>query len=446
MRERGMWTTRAAGLAAALTLAGAPAAALQPPATSSGNPLATSDQTEADQQALRIVQRPEVQRARANVEMRWRRVLHNDPPVEAWASFDDMLTDYTYNYALKAVADPNYPKVIHVYTQPHSWRGMEVPGSRWGGNNPDNVYRIIPIDGKAHYRLTGRRIGAGPADVSFQLVGDYQTTQTLGLLSSRDMTYNPDGTFSITLDPEPANGRINHIQTKPTSLFLFIRDSLSDWDQKPNALVIRRLDPPAAPPRTDDQAAAIGADAMIDGQAQVYYYVKMAHGTPNYLEPFPKSSGPGGGLVSQRASIGDALLSDDDALVITLQPGGAKYYSLVSHDYWFITTDVTKHVSSLANGQSQPNADGTVTYVMSIKDPGVANWIDPGGLHNPIMMIRLQGLPAHPTTEPSVTARLVKLSELKGELPPETQWVTPQQRAAEVARRKAQYESRFADR
>ena len=30
---------------------------------------------------------------------------------------------------------------------------MGVPGSRWGGDNPDNVYRIIPIDDKARYRL-----------------------------------------------------------------------------------------------------------------------------------------------------------------------------------------------------------------------------------------------------------------------------------------------------
>ncbi|MBV9841202.1 MAG: hypothetical protein JOY99_06670 [Sphingomonadaceae bacterium] len=408
--------------------------------------MATTDQTEADAQALRIVKRPEVQHARSNVEMRWRRVLHNDPPEEAWLSFQDMLTDYTYNYALKSVADPNYPRVIHIYTQPHKWRGMDVPGSRWGGNNPDNVYRIIPIDGKAHYRLDGQRIGSGPDDVSYQLVGDYQTTQTLGLLGGRDLVYKPDGSFSITLDPEPANGRPNHIQTKPTALFLFIRDSLGDWAEKANALSIHRLDSPDAPPRTDEQAAAIAADAMVNGQAQVYYYVKMAHGTPNYLEPFPNSSGSGGGLLTQRASIGDAMLGDDEALVITLQPGGAQYYSLVAHDYWFITRDVTRYLSSLANGQSQPNRDGTITYVMSLKDPGIHNWIDPGGLHNSIMMIRLQGLPAHPTVEPTVQSRLIKLSELKAVLPPDTKWVTPRERAAQLAQRKAQYEARLADR
>lgn len=443
---RRTWTSRCgAALALALIGAGTSASAAPPPPDSSITPLATADQAEADRQALRLMARPEVMRARDNVAARWRNVVHNDPPIEAWLSFDDMLTDYTYNYALKAVADPNYPRVIHTYTQPHQAHGVAIPGSRWGGNNPDNAYRIIPIDGTAHYRLDGRRIGSGPADVSFTLTGDYETTTTLGLLTSRDLKTNPDGTFTITLDPDPANGRPNHIQTKPNTLFLYIRDTMSDWRQKPNVLAIHRLDPPTAPPRTDDQAAAIAAAAMIAGQAQVYYYVKVAHGTPNSFEPFPKSAGAGGGLVTQRSTMSDAILGDDDALVITLQPGGAAYYSLVAHDWWFITRDVTRYQSSLANGQSRPNADGTTTYVMSEKDPGVFNWIDPGRVRNPIMLIRLQGLPASPTLEPWVKTRLVKLSQLKSELPAGTRWVTPAERAAQLAERKAEYEARLAD-
>lgn len=409
------------------------------------NPLATTDQTETDVQALRIVARAEFARARENVELRWRRVLHNDPPPEAWASFDDMLTDYTYNYALKAVADPNYPKVIHVYTQPHQWKGMAVPGSRWGGNNPDNVYRIIPIDAQSHYRIEGRRIGGGPSNVSFSLVGDYETTETLGVLTNKDLHYNPDGTFALDLGPETVAGRSNYIQTKSGTLFLFIRDTLSDWDQKADALVAHRLDPPTAPPRTDEEAAEIGARAMVAGQPRVYYYVKVAHGTLNELPPLPSTSSSLGGLVSQRGTYGDASLSDDDALIVTLQPSDASYFSIVAHDWWFITRDVTRYQSSLTTAQSQRDKDGSISYVLSLRDPGVYNWVDPGGLHNPIFMIRLQGLSGTSGVEPSVTTRLVKLSALKTELPAETRWVTQAQRAAQIAKRKRQYEERLAD-
>jgi len=435
-----------AAIAVSCLLAGTiPAAVAKNAPVPVSNPLATQDQTEAHRQALRLLQRPEVREARANVEMRWRRILHNEPPVEAWLAFDDMLADYTYNYALKAVANPNYPRVIHIYTQPHKWRGMAVPGSRWGGNNPDNIYRIIPVDGAARFRIDGRRTGTGPSNVSYQLVADYPTTGTLGLLTDRDLTYNPDGTFSIELGPEPANGRKNYIQTRPGALFVFIRDTLNDWDQKADALSVTRLDAPAAPPRSDEQAAGIAAQAMISGMAQVYYYTKVAHGIPNYFPPFPKSSGPTGGLYSQRATYGDAMLGDDDALIVTLQPGGARYYSLVAHDWWFITRDVTKYQSSLTNAQSVPNADGTVTFVLSIKDPGVWNWVDTGGLHNPIMMIRLQGLASDPAVEPWVRTRLVKLSDLEAELPPDTRRATPAERAAQIAKRKRQYDARLAD-
>lgn len=410
-----------------------------------GNPLATTDQTEVTATALRVLDYPEIRKARNTVVLRWKAVLQNDPPQEAWNSFESSIDDYTFNYVLKAAAsDANYPKVVHIYTPPHEWRGMKVPGSRWGGDNPDNVYRIIPIDGKARFRLDGRRIGNGPSFVSYTLTGNYETMKTLNNLESKDVQVRPDGTFSITLDPQPANGRVNHIQTKPGALFLFIRDSLGDWKQRANALTIHRLDPPDAPPLTDQQIADRAADIMVEGVAPVYWVLKMVHGTPNVTPPL-HHAGTVGGLVTQRNSTGEARLNDDEALMVTVNPAGAAYFSLVGQNYWFITIDYGRLTGSLNSGQSIANRDGTYTYVVSVKDPGVHNWLDTGGLHNVLVQLRLQGLPDKLPSEPAVQWKLVKLADLKQSLPKETVWVTAEQRSRQRQQRQLEYQARMAD-
>lgn len=445
MTHRIMTSLLVKGLLIAAISPGA-AAAARPVEREVSSPLATDDQTAVDRQAMRLLHLPQIEQERLNTMVRWKNVLHDDPAPEDWASFESMIDDYTYNYAIKAVLDPNYPRVAHVYTQPHEWRGMKVPGSRWGGNNPDNVYRLIPIDGKARFRVDGKRFGTGPTVVTYGIVSDEETTWTSVQITDKDISYGADGTFSLTLDPQPAGGRRNHIQTDPRARFLFIRDTLGDWAQRPNALSIHRFDPPDAPPLTDEQAAERAAYAMKNGMSQVYYYVRMAHGKDNSLPDFPATAGSFGGVLTQKSSFGNARIGDDEALIVTINPDTARYYSLVAHNYWFISIDYDRHTSSLNNAQSIRNADGTLTYVVSLKDPGVHNWIDTGGVHNPILMIRLQGLAEGQPSSPWLKTRLVKLINLKAELPADTKWVTAADRKAQLDLRRSQYLARMADR
>ncbi|HEY6870059.1 MAG TPA: DUF1214 domain-containing protein [Novosphingobium sp.] len=431
--------------AAALTppIAAAPRAAVTPaPAV---NVLATTDQNEVITRALRAVQTDAVRKASTLAAYRWKAVLRDSPPVEAWPSFDGMIEEFMFNYAMKAAnSDANYPRVAQIYTPPRTWRGAAVPGSRWGGDNPDNAYRIIPVDGTARFRIDGK-VGANPpANISYVLIGNWETSKTLAMIEQSQLVVAPDGTFSITLDPQPANGRPNHLQTRPGALMVFIRDSLSDWRQQPNALTVTRLDPPAAPPLTDTQIADKTADIALDGLPLVYWFYQFAHTPPNAI-PQLTGSGANGGLLTQRGSAGMAVLADDEALVITLDPSDAAYYSVVAHDNWWRTVDYASHTSSLNNSQVTRNRDGTVTFVVAPHDPGVHNWIDTGGLHQSPLVLRTQGLSAHPAREPTIQTRVVKVAELKAVLPPETTWVTPAERAAQVAQRQAEVAARLAD-
>ena len=49
---------------------------------------------------------------------------------------------------------------------------------------------------------------------------------TVAVLNGRTMQVDSDGTFTITVDADPANGRRNHVQTTPEAHEFYIRDVL----------------------------------------------------------------------------------------------------------------------------------------------------------------------------------------------------------------------------
>lgn len=153
-------------------------------------------------------------------------------------------------------------------------------------------------------------------------------------------------------------------------------------------------------------------------------------GTVNVL-PQPVVRTSGGFLATQANSLGHFLLTDDVAYVLTLRLGNAKYMTFPVDDFWQVNSDYHTHTSSLNNRQALPNADGTYTFVLSVRDPGVHNWIDPDGQHELVTQLRWQGLPA--TTPPGggpgiVSQAVVPLSDLRQALPADTVYVTPAQR------------------
>ncbi|MEQ9271366.1 hypothetical protein [Marinobacter salarius] len=100
-----------------------------------------------------------------------------------------------------------------------------------------------------------------------------------------------------------------------------------------------------------------------------------------------------GGLKEQALAMLRTRLGDDEVFVITVYPGGAGYFGIVVYDYWFRSVNHWDHTSSLNNSQSVPNADGTTTYVLSLDDPGIHNWLDPAGLREQLLLHRWQALP-----------------------------------------------------
>ena len=302
---------------------------------------------------------------------------------------------------------------------------------------------IIPIAPDTRYELHGKRFHPGLADQSYTVVGDFGVSTTTAFLAGLDMQVNADDTFVITLGPEPANGRVNHIQTTPESRFMLIRNNRSDWRQIPDAYRVRRMDPPTGPPLTIEQIASRAAWYMVYDVANNYMLTRyMTTIEPNSIfGPFKATQL--GGLESQRAAIGNVKIADDEAFVVTLS-GNVPYHSITLFDYWFRTFEYWKHTSNLNNAQGVDNPDGSTTYVISINDPGVHNWLDPAGYHEPVFWVRWQGRRWTPDETPWAKSQLVKLKDLDSALPAGMKRVTAEERKLQLAERLAQFKLRFA--
>ena len=109
------------------------------------NPLYTPAQKAVEDRALALLARSDIARTRDMVAMLWKSAT-------AWPSrdqadrFPNMIDEYMFHHAMRAAnGDANHPVAARFMAAPHRWFGRDVPGSRWGGDSPDFVYRTIPI-------------------------------------------------------------------------------------------------------------------------------------------------------------------------------------------------------------------------------------------------------------------------------------------------------------
>ena len=160
--------------------------------------------------------------------------------------FDDAFAEVMFSAAVwSSNQDKLRPKVSCITRLAHPVDGRRIPGSRWGIDNPDSVYRVIPISGDERYEIHGR-VGEHRMTENYFTLWD-ANMGTVDVLNGRTMQVDSDGSFTITVDADPANGRPNHVQTTPEAHEFYIRDVLLDWGRDdPNYFEVQRLGGPPA--------------------------------------------------------------------------------------------------------------------------------------------------------------------------------------------------------
>jgi hypothetical protein len=444
-------------LIAAVAIAGTASAATAPaggsaPLATNVAALATPDQQAVEALAIKLLASHPV-----TAQVAESKRLFLASPVaatdEAKASVNRAVNEFAFAAVLDAVnADPARPKIVWAFTAPRTWLGHSVPGSRWGIDNPDNVYRFVPVDGASKYELTVRPSAPGPVQFSFLVYDSFvgedgrqdHLDSPVAALRDQDIKPDKDGSFSISIDSAPANGRVNHLQTSPQARVLLIRNTFNQWGaQNPQAATIRRIDGPVSAPPSEAQITTRAVELIKAGTQTILGLETRGFASkapPNTIAP-PFARGGGWGF----AASGNFRIASDEALIVTLDPLGAQYVGFDLTDPWLVSRDHINATGSLNNNQLEPNSDGTFSYVVAPRDPGVTNWVDTGGIHEGKLLIRWQVLPASAQAGGAVReVKLVKLAELRAALPGGFKSVSAPERQVVRAARAKDYAHRYA--
>jgi hypothetical protein len=414
--------------------------------TTPGNPIATQDQHEIERQALRLVEHPTVRRAREEVRAHW--LAKAAPGAEMRACFEAAFEEVMFCAAVWSLnQDPERPRVVTITRLPHELDGRRVPGSRYGLDNPDSIYRVIPIDGRARYRIRGR-VAERRLTENYFALWDRQMN-SVAVFDGRDLVLAPDRSFEISVDADPADGRPNHIRSSPEAHEFYIRDVILDWGRdRPNQLEVERLGgPPRNPPRGPDEQAELAARFMRSYADHTVRWNQQALQHPANAFAFTIDRDSDGALRNQLYVLGHFRLGDDEALVVDVHLGGAAYFIAPITNLWGTTNDIVHRTASLNKAQAHPNPDGTCTFVVSVDDPGVHNWVDPCDMHEGILTLRWAEFPGgRPSREVAARSRVVPLATLRDALPPDTRFATPAERKQQQAERARSYAWRLLDR
>lgn len=469
----------------------APTAELSSHPTSTVSPLGTEEQLEAERVATQTVDTWPVKLMKFVLRVGWLATAKREydqiggPDQENLDQLSRAIDEYALGAAFQQqLLNSMQPTVVTQVGPPHTWYGQTVGGSRILYDNPDTIYRFMGVNKTSTYVIKGRLTGEMPADTSFSLLTGLSGV-TAGYLGARDLDIASDGSFTITLSSEAAApGQRNHLQLTADSTLVAVRNTLSDWNnQPPMSLSIERVSGPRnslfsqlggfaipllgptvansplltalvslIPPMKEPPPILRGtftAVIMALGLSQEAKYIKVATTDPetgeriqpNVLKDPTRNAEF---LATQLQSAGYFDLDDREALVVTITPNNARYFTVPVTNLWTITDDYRNVQTSLNNAQAVANPDGSYTFVISSRDPGVHNWVSTGGLNQGTISIRFQDLDVDSTVTPTVTSQVVSLRALKGVLPASTKYVNPWQRLHQLAVRKAGYDKRFA--
>jgi hypothetical protein len=143
-----------------------------------------------------------------------------------------------------------------------------------------------------------------------------------------------------------------------------------------------------------------------------------------------------GGLSTQYSSVGHYDLDPELAMIVTVPRSDAPYQGIQLGSLWYISLDYINHQTSLTTDQARTDPDGKIRFVISERDPGVANWLECTGHQRGYLQIRWQRLSRELGPQDGPEVELVPIGELANRLPFYDQSrITPAEYATTMAAR-----------
>lgn len=299
----------------------------------------------------------------------------------------DILDGYRLVFSLLRVAVDAY-----VWGDKDNPRFVDVigPYQKWGGDNSDAFYQLAPIDPARTYRVRGNRgdavylsltVYGGPDD------GRY-SNRIVGTVNQRDLQFDADGNFALTLCPDPQPGA--WLKLDPDAVVALTRDYLDDPDTDRRATwTIEAVDPPAR--RRDDRAdLARRMRAARTWIAEQLSFLPTRISPPNEIaEPFPVPQHAYGWSAADAAyAMGAYDLADGQALVIEGTSPECVFWNLCLWNPFLHTYDYTYERVTLNGAHVYYEPDGSWRIVVSDTDPGHPNWVSTAGRRRGLIWLR----------------------------------------------------------
>ncbi len=284
------------------------------------------------------------------------------------------------------------------------------PYRKWGGDNADAFYQYAPIDPTRTYVVTGRRgdadylslsVYGGPSD------GRY-SERIVATINDRALDIDGDGTFSMTLSPDPHPG--SWLRLEPDAVCAITRDYLADPVHGRRAQwQIESQDPPPTR-RQDDADLARRFRAALTWVREQAGIVPIPLGTPNTVdEPYGVPTQTFGWAAGDAAyAMGSYSLEEDQALVIEGRSPPCAFWNVCLWNQFLHTYDYDYERVTINGTQIAYEEDGSWRLVVARRDPGHPNWISTAGHTRGRIWFRWflpESTPEQPTTRVVTIAR-----------------------------------------
>lgn len=313
-------------------------------------------------------------------------------------------------------------------------------------NDPtaDNKYTLLAVRGESYtVTITPR---PGTKVVTFvPMSGNIMDGKFISTGVSYDLTQftpNADGTYTVVISPDQQPG--NWVNSTGAQTIL-MRDTTTDWGIPHDTILIKQQSSSSQfklPVLSESQVAAVlagvadnvsGFNSSVTNKGIQAVWAAVPENTFTVIKPTTSAVG-GPILPGQLTSIGHFNLQPDQALVVKVPTVSAGYVAAQLTNIWQLDLPYVTAQSSLNGSNIFQADDGYTYYVVSATNPGVANWLDNGGVINGSVTLRFQDVNGTLDNN-AVTAQVVPISDVRLHLPADTPTVTPQQYAASLKRR-----------
>jgi hypothetical protein len=337
-----------------------------------------------------------------------------------------------------------YPN-IHAFCSPI--RGL-------GADNADCIYLQSWINDYDTYKISGTMGTARMFNLAVQgphrgpLHDPFGDTPFANLFGE-EIEADWDGNFTVWISPEPHEG--NWIQSQPGTRKIYYRQYFDGWDEVPANYRIERIGcddepPPSITPvelvDSFQRAGRFVLECTTDWP-HILFDIDRNWDFPNeFIRHGAVSNSENEEIDTRRGRLVQQIywvIQPDEAVIVEFDVPDDYFWQYTGCNLFGGSLEYRYRQVNLTAGLTPRDNDGTTRFVMCHDDPGFANWIDLQGHTHGWGLFR-NNLTRH---TPELRTRLVKTADLEAELGDTSPRVTPDERRAEMRRRREANMRRF---